>query len=81
MCIYMTNSRNVTIQNNVITRCQKYGVAVFDKNNFITVNDNLVAGVQMWADARSAGSYVYTAGISSEVANIGMVLSMRNNVV
>lgn len=45
MCIYLTNSRNVTIQNNVITRCAKYGVALFDKNNMVYVDDNLLAGI------------------------------------
>lgn len=29
MCVYMSNSRNVTINNNVVTKCQKYGISIF----------------------------------------------------
>lgn len=53
MCVYLSNSRNVTINNNVVTRCQKYGISIWENNDIVHVNNNLVAGVSMWGATRA----------------------------
>lgn len=79
-CIYIGNSKNISIVNNVITQCEKYGVALFDKADHVKVDDNLLAGIRMKASVKAGKQYEYTAAISTEKAKPGMVVSVKNNV-
>lgn len=55
-------------------------MALFDKTNHIKVEDNLLAGIRMKASVKAGKAYEYTAAISTEKAQPGMVVSVRNNV-
>lgn len=80
ICFYTKLAKNITVVENIFTECEKYGVAVFDKTNHVTVNGNLFTGIKMRATIRLAGSYDYTAALSTETTNDNMQLEVRDNI-
>lgn len=80
MCIYTKFSKNITVIDNILTGCHKYGVAAFETVTMVKINNNLITGMKIRPSVKKLGNYEYTAGISVEAAQPGMQVEVRDNV-
>ena len=77
-CIYVSESKNVHMVNNVISNCNTYGIAAFDKTKSITINNNYISTI--------INSYPITGDTYQVVAGIDFnkftsKYSVKNNIV